>query len=491
MRETARLVATLAGARVTGTLPPSVDAIAGDSRAVRPGSLFIALRGERADGHDFIDDAITRGVTAIVVESGCHPEPRRRVNDRDVNVPVITVPDTRVAASALADAFYDRPSEELMIAAVTGTNGKTTTTHLLRDVLESAGIPCGVVGTLGGEFRDQRWPLSNTTPLALDLHALLDAQRRAGAQAVAMEVSSHALALHRVDHVRFRAAALTNVTRDHLDFHGTLERYVAAKRTLFDLAPIAVLNVDDPSGAAFARELEAAGTRPITYALDVPATLRAQDVVLAGDGSTFRVGESTIALALPGRFNVRNALAAFGLARALGVDDATIVRGLAATRAVPGRMERFGAFGIDAIVDYAHTPDALENVLRAAREMTKRELIVVFGCGGDRDAGKRTEMGEIAARLADRVIVTTDNPRGEDPLAIALTVANGYERTQIELDRRSAIRRAIDEAQAGDTVVVAGKGHEAYQIVGDETRAFDDRDEVRIAFAKRAQAIRR
>jgi UDP-N-acetylmuramoyl-L-alanyl-D-glutamate--2,6-diaminopimelate ligase len=198
-----------------------------------------------------------------------------------------------------------------------------------------------------------------------------------------------------------------------------------------------------------------------------------------------------VRIALPGRFNVRNALAAFGLGRALGIDGATIARGLTATRAVPGRMERFGAFGIDAIVDYAHTPDALENVLRAVRETTKRDLIVVFGCGGDRDHGKRAQMGEIAARLADRVIVTSDNPRSEDPMEIAQEIANGFGRTHIELDRRSAIRRAIDEARAGDTVVVAGKGHETYQIVGQETRPFDDRDEVRIAFAKRAETIQR
>jgi UDP-N-acetylmuramoyl-L-alanyl-D-glutamate--2,6-diaminopimelate ligase len=256
---------------------------------------------------------------------------------------------------------------------------------------------------------------------------------------------------------------------------------------MFDLAPLAVLNADDPTGAAFAREL----SEPITYALDADATLRARDVVLEGEGSTFRVGDTEVTIALPGRFNVRNALAAFGLARALGIDDATIARGLAATRAVPGRMERIGAFGIDAIVDYAHTPDALENVLRAARETTRGDLIVVFGCGGDRDPGKRTEMGEIAARIADRVIVTSDNPRSEDPLTIARAVANGYDRTDIELDRRHAIRRAIDEAKAGDTVVVAGKGHETYQIVGDQTRPFDDRDEVRIAFSKRAATARR
>jgi UDP-N-acetylmuramoyl-L-alanyl-D-glutamate--2,6-diaminopimelate ligase len=498
MRETARLVAALPGARVTGSLPPSIDAIASDSRAIRPGTLFVALHGERLDGHDYLDDAIAHGASALVIESPGVPQ-NASVPNASVtlslskgprsDVAVIEVPDTRVAASALADAFYDHPSRDLMVIGVTGTNGKTTTTHLVRDVLETAGIPCAVIGTLGGEFRERRWPLSNTTPLALELHALLAAQRDAGAKAVAMEVSSHALALHRVDHVRFRVGALTNITRDHLDFHGTLDRYVAAKRRLFDLAPLAVLNADDPAGTRFATDL--AASAPITYAIDAEATLRATDVVIDGEGSSFLAGGTDVRIALPGRFNVRNALAAFGIARALGIPDATIAAGLAATRAVPGRMERFGAFGIHAIVDYAHTPDALENVLRAARETTKRSLIVVFGCGGDRDPGKRTQMGEIAARLADRVIVTSDNPRSEDPLEIALAIANGYQDTQIELDRRRAIRRAIDEAQAGDTVVVAGKGHETYQIVGDQTRPFDDRDEVRIAFSKRAETTRR
>ncbi|HEV3086226.1 MAG TPA: UDP-N-acetylmuramoyl-L-alanyl-D-glutamate--2,6-diaminopimelate ligase [Candidatus Elarobacter sp.] len=493
MRETARLVATLEGARVAGSLPPSVDAIASDSRAVRPGTLFVALRGERVDGHDFVADAIARGASAVVVERNVTlslPKGDRK----PANVPVITVPDTRIAASALADAFHDRPSQELIVIGVTGTNGKTTTTHLVRDVLETAGIPCGVIGTLGGEFREHRWPLSNTTPLAVELHGLLAAQRAAGAKAVAMEVSSHALALHRVDHVRFRAAALTNITRDHLDFHGTLERYAAAKRRLFDLAEGAAINVDDPWGEKFERELTARGARTIAYSIDGDrghAGLRATDVQLTGDGSTFRLGDVEFAINLPGRFNVRNALAAMGLALLLDIPIEDVRRGLAATRAVPGRMEQFGAFGINAIVDYAHTPDALENVLRAARETTKRELIVVFGCGGDRDPGKRVQMGEIAARLADRVIVTSDNPRSEDPAAIAQDIANGYDRTDIELDRRRAIRRAIDEASAGDTVVVAGKGHETYQIVGEETRPFDDRDEVRIAFAKRAASVRR
>ena len=485
MRETARLVATLEGARVAGSLPASVDAVACDSREVRPGTMFVALHGERADGHDFVRDAVERGASVIVVDAAVGVAP--------LGVALVSVPDTRIAASALADAFFDRPSHAMTVVGITGTNGKTTTTHLVRDVLEAAGIPCGIIGTLGGEFRERRWTLSNTTPLAIELHGLLAAQRDAGAGAVAMEVSSHALALHRVDHVRFRVGALTNLTRDHLDFHGTFERYAAAKRRLFDLAPEAVLNVDDPWGAELARARFASAAPTVSYAIDndAPGTLRASDLQLAGDGSTFRVGDARLAINLPGRFNVRNALAALGIATVLGIGIEAIRRGLAATRAVPGRMERIGAFGINAIVDYAHTPDALENVLRAARETTQRELIVVFGCGGDRDPGKRVQMGEIAARLADRVIVTSDNPRGEDPMEIALAVANGFERTEIELDRRRAIRRAIDGAEAGDTIVVAGKGHETYQIVGAERRSFDDRDEVRIAFAKRAQSVRR
>jgi UDP-N-acetylmuramoyl-L-alanyl-D-glutamate--2,6-diaminopimelate ligase len=475
MRESTGLVASLTEARVVGALPPAVDAIASDSRQVRPGTLFVALRGQRSDGHAYVADAVRRGASVVVVD-----------RELDTGVPMIVVPSTRVAASQLADAFYDHPSQALTIVGITGTNGKTTTTHLVRDVLEAAGMPCALVGTLGGSFGAHAWPLTNTTPLAIELHALLAAQRDAGARAVAMEVSSHALALDRVDHVRFAAAALTNVTRDHLDFHGTMARYVAAKRRLFDLAPTTVLNLDDEAGRAFAAELPDA----VTYAIDEPsAQLRATNVRLEGDGSTFGVDDTHVAIALPGRFNVRNALTAFGLGVALGIDRMTIARGLAATRAVPGRMERFGAFGIDAVVDYAHTPDALENVLRAARETTRRQLIVVFGCGGDRDPGKRAEMGEIAARLADRVIVTSDNPRTEDPLTIAQAVARGIE-AEIELDRRAAIRRAIADARPGDTVVVAGKGHETYQIVGTTSRPFDDRDEVRMAFATRAQGLR-
>jgi UDP-N-acetylmuramoyl-L-alanyl-D-glutamate--2,6-diaminopimelate ligase len=474
MRELAPLVDALAAPRIVGSLPPTITDISVDSRTALPGSLFVAVRGERVDGHRYAKNAVARGSVALVVE-----------NAVDVDVPQIVVDDTRVAISRLADAFYDHPSQSLTIFGITGTNGKTTTTYLVRAIAEAAGIPCGVIGTLGGIFQQRTWALENTTPLAIELHHLLAEMRAAGARAVAMEVSSHALALGRVDDVRFRAAALTNVTRDHLDFHGTLAHYVAAKRHLFDLAPLAVINLDDAVGRTFAGEFATA----TTYAIERVAQLRATNIVLQGDGSSFDAGGLHVELVLPGRFNVANALAAIGLARAAGIDDDAIVRGLAAARAVPGRMERIGAFGIDVIVDYAHTPDALANVLRAARETTRGRLIVVFGCGGDRDPGKRVEMGQIAAAAADAVIVTSDNPRGENPAAIAAAVAEGIV-AEVILDRRTAIRRAINDARAGDTVVVAGKGHETYQIIGEERLPFDDRDEVRSAFSLRSGALR-
>jgi UDP-N-acetylmuramoyl-L-alanyl-D-glutamate--2,6-diaminopimelate ligase len=474
MRELQSLLGVLHAPRIVGTLPHVVGSIAVDSRAVEPDALFVAVRGERTDGHDHAANAALRGASALVVE-----------RELDIVMPQIVVDDTRTAISHLASAFYDHPSRTLTVAGVTGTNGKTTTTHLMRSIFEAAGVPCAVIGTLGGSFGERRWPLDNTTPLALDLHRILAEMRDAGAEAVAMEVSSHALALGRVDDVAFDAAALTNITRDHLDFHGTLARYIAAKQRLFDLAAHAVLNLDDEAGRRFAAEHPNA----TTYAIDRDAELHATGVVLAADGSTFDAGGMHLHVPLPGRFNVANALAATGLARALTLPTAAIVAGLANARAVPGRMERIAAFGIDAIVDYAHTPDALANVLRAARETTRGKLIVVFGCGGDRDPGKRAEMGRIAADAADRVIVTSDNPRREDPLAIANAVAGDID-ADVILDRRTAIRRAIGEAQAGDTVIVAGKGHETYQIVGTERFPFDDRDEVRDAFRLRGEVRR-
>lgn len=470
MLETAALVGVLDRPRVVGMLPAAIATLETDSRRVRPGTLFVALRGEHVDGHEFVPAVAAAGAAGVVVE-----------RELAVDVPQIIVPDTRVAVSRLAAAVFEFPSRRLRVAGVTGTNGKTTTVHLIAAIFAAAGWPCATVGTLGAAFGALRRPLANTTPPALELQALLAELGQAGATSIAMEVSSHALALGRVDDVRFAVATFTNLTRDHLDFHGTFAAYARAKRRIFELAPRAAINLDDPAGAGFAGEFPSA----VTYAIEAPAQVRAADVRLAAAGSRFRVDGTLVRLALRGRFNVYNALAAFATARALGIADAVIARALGGANDVPGRMERIAARGIDAIVDYAHTPDALENVLRAARESTSGRVIVVFGCGGDRDSGKRAPMGEVAARLADRVFVTSDNPRSEDPLAIARAIMAGAgPGAHIELDRRLAIRAAIGAAAAGDTVIVAGKGHETSQVVGDRTLAFDDRDEVRAAFAE-------
>ena len=472
------LVAALDGARISGESAGRIAGIAHDSRAVKPGFVFVALRGTHVDGHDYVARAIENGAAAVVV-------------DRDHRscggaATTVVVDDTRLALSRLAGAFYEYPARALRVAGVTGTNGKTTTTYMLSAMLNEAGVRSGTIGTLGARLGEREWALENTTPLALELQALLAGMRDGGATAVAMEVSSHALALDRVADVDFAAGALTNITRDHLDFHGDIEAYAAAKRKLFDRADAAVLNADDGYGELWAAELAGLGTHVATYGTSPAADLRAHDVDVRADGSSFTLDGRAFALRLPGRFNVSNALAAIALARVLGGDDESSSRALAAFESVPGRMEHFAASGIDVLVDYAHTPDALESVLRAARETARGSLVAVFGCGGDRDRGKRPLMGEIATRLADRTIVTNDNPRSEDPQTIVDEIVSGIasrERVTVELDRRAAIRTAIAQSRPGDVVVVAGKGHETYQIVGSATQHFDDREEVRAALA--------
>jgi UDP-N-acetylmuramoyl-L-alanyl-D-glutamate--2,6-diaminopimelate ligase len=369
---------------------------------------------------------------------------------------------------------------------VTGTNGKTTTTQMLAAIFEAAGRPCGVIGTIGARFGEREWPLANTTPQPPELQALLARMRDAGARAVAMEVSSHALALERVEDVRFAVGAFTNLTRDHLDFHGTTDAYAAAKRHLFDLAERCVYNVEDPYGAAWSRETRDAKPT-ITYALSGEADVRPRDVAIRPGGSTFAIDGVRFTVHLPGRFNVSNALCAIACARALGIDDATSARGLENVRRVPGRMEPVLGGDVAVVVDYAHTPDSLENALTALREASAGALCVVFGCGGDRDRGKRPLMGAIAARLADRIYVTDDNPRTEDAGGIRAEIVAGMGVAEHAVvgDRRAAILRAIAEARAGDTILIAGKGHENYQIVGTQVLPFDD-----AATAREALAIR-
>jgi UDP-N-acetylmuramoyl-L-alanyl-D-glutamate--2,6-diaminopimelate ligase len=475
------LIDALPEPRVSGSLRPEVLDITDDSRAVRPGSLFVAVRGEHVDGHAYITAAVAAGACAVVVE------PREAAPVEGVTT--VAVAQTRRALSQLAARFYGDPSHAMNVAGVTGTNGKTTTTYLICAILNEAGVAAGRIGTLGAQFGDRTWLLGNTTPLAPELQSMLAGMRERGAKAVAMEVSSHALALSRVDDVRFAVGVLTNVSRDHLDFHLTLEAYAQTKRSLFDRAEIAVLNLDDAHGRAWAADLRAAGKTVLTYGFSPEADVRATAITLGARWSSFEVGGVHFELPLSGRFNIANALAALAVARSLGVSDAVAASALARFTAVPGRMEYLGDSDIDVLVDYAHTPDALENVLHAVRETARRGVILVFGCGGDRDRGKRPQMGRIAGELADRVIVTSDNPRGEDPRAIVQEILAGIgeqAHVAVELDRGAAIAHAVAQASRGDVILVAGKGHETYQIVGSQTRHFDDREAVRAALEARA-----
>jgi UDP-N-acetylmuramoyl-L-alanyl-D-glutamate--2,6-diaminopimelate ligase len=433
-----------------------VEGITMDSRAVHPGDVFCAVRGAVADGHDHAAAAVAAGAVALLVE---------RVVD--LAVPQVVVDDSRAATGPLAAAVWEHPARALRTVGVTGTNGKTTTTHLLAAVFEHAGLPAGVIGTLSG---------AHTTPEAPELHRRLAGMVADGRRAVAMEVSSHALALHRVDGLRFDVAVFTNLGRDHLDFHGTVERYFAAKARLFepDLAVRAVVCVDDPHGRLLADVSEVPVT---TYSVDDAGSL-----VVGPTSSTFRWRGHEVHLPLGGRFNVANALAAAETSRLLGLPDETVAAGLSSAPQVPGRFEAIvagQAFAV--VVDYAHTPDSLAEVLQTARHAAgDGRVLVVFGCGGDRDHTKRPAMGATAARLADVAVVTSDNPRSEDPAAIIAAVLSGvapspHAHVVVEPDRRAAIGTAFEMAAPGDVVVLAGKGHETTQTIGAEVRPFDDR----------------
>jgi UDP-N-acetylmuramoyl-L-alanyl-D-glutamate--2,6-diaminopimelate ligase len=427
-----------------------------DNREVAPGGLFFCVPGYTRDGHDFAPDAIQRGAVALVVE--------RPLN---LDVPEILVPSVRAAMAPAAAAFYGDPTAALEVVGVTGTNGKTTTAFLVRAVLEAAGRQTGLLGTVKSVIGGVEHEVQRTTPEAIDLQRTFRQMLDAGDRACVMEVSSHALALRRADAVHFAAAIFTNLTQDHLDFHRTMEDYFAAKRILFvDAAPgAAIVNVDDRYGARLAAELP----RASTFALRSDAEFRANGVETGLGGSRFNVdtpdGSLELRSPLRGEFNVYNVLGALVAARALGVPAATCAEAIATAGQVPGRFETVDEgqpFAV--LVDYAHTPDSLENVLRAARKLTDARLHVVFGCGGDRDRGKRPLMGEIARRLADSVVVTSDNPRSEVPDAIIADILDGAGTDVLhDPDRRAAIALAIGDAAAGDVVVIAGKGHEQGQ----------------------------
>jgi len=440
-----------------------ITSLAFDNREARPGTLFFAVPGFTRDGHDFAPDAVERGAAALVVE-----------RPLELLVPQIQVPDARAAMAPIAARFHGDPTAALAVVGVTGTNGKTTSCFLIRELLAAGGVQTALLGTVKAVIGGRETTLQRTTPEAIELQEAFARMRDAGDQAVAMEASSHALELHRVDAIHWAAALFTNLTQDHLDFHPTMEDYFLAKRRLFEACEgVRVVNVDDPYGRRLAQDFPDA----VTFGLDHDAQLRATDVRSTRTGSTFRLDGVALRTPLPGRFNVSNVLGAIAVARALGVADATIADALTGAGRVPGRFEPVDegqAFAV--LVDYAHTPDSLENVLRAARELTAGRVIVTFGAGGDRDRAKRPLMGRAAAEGADVVIVTSDNPRSEDPEAIIAEILAGIDRdVVVEVDRATAIGRAIDAAADGDVVVIAGKGHEQGQeFEGGRKLPFDD-----------------
>jgi UDP-N-acetylmuramoyl-L-alanyl-D-glutamate--2,6-diaminopimelate ligase len=437
------------------------------SQDVTPGALFIALRGAHADGHDFAREAVERGAVALAVE-----------RELDVAVPQLVVADTRAAMAQVAVAFFGDPSAELDVVGVTGTSGKTTTTFLLHAILAAAARKPGLLGTIESRVGEERWPAVRTTPESVDLQRTLRDMVDAGNRSCALEATSHGSELRRLDGVRFAALGFTNLQQEHLDFHGTMERYFEAKRRLFvrEPRPPAAVCIDDDWGRRLAGEIDA-----VTYGFAEDAQLRPEALELSARGARFRAGGLDVETHLRGRFNVQNALGAIALARLVGVGDAHIAAGLASVDGVPGRFETVDEgqpFAV--VVDYSHKPDALANVLRTARALAEGRVICVFGAGGDRDRAKRPAMGRIAADLADVAILTSDNPRSEDPAAIAAEVEAGAPgELTIELDRRAAITKAVELARAGDVVVIAGKGHEQGQETAGQVLPFDDREVAR------------
>ncbi len=492
---TTTLLDALREKTVLGPMPATVTGVAHDSRKVAPGNLFVAVPGVRQDGRQYVGEALQRGAAAVVLEGA------------DVLAGSATgrivVPSSREALARLADAYFGSPSRALTVVGITGTNGKTTTSLLVDALLRRAGRTTGVIGTIQYRVGLETRPAGQTTPEAVELQSLLAEMVERGVTAVVMEVSSHALALHRVDGVEFDVAVFTNLTQDHLDFHLTFDSYRAAKARLFSLLAAggkrrrtAVINADDPTGRCMVAGL---GLATLTFGLGGGAHVTPRRFVSGIDGIRMVVetprGVVEIGSPLVGEHNVMNLLSAVAVGLAFDIDLEAVAGALASVSSVPGRFERVEAgqpFLV--VVDYAHTPDALERVLTTARRLVPpgARLTVVFGCGGDRDRGKRPLMGGIAARLADRVWVTSDNPRSEVPEAIIAEivagippVGAGLDRHVTIPDRKAAIRSALEWARAGDVVVIAGKGHETYQIIGSEAFPFDDREVARAVLAER------
>lgn len=482
--------------RVVGASSVRILGIRHDSRRVEPGDLFVALQGEQSYGAEFAPDAIARGAVAVLAD-----------RPLGLSVPVLIVDDVLIALSAIARQVYGDPTSELVVVGITGTNGKTTTSYLLESILQATGHKPAVLGTVSFRGPGGVREATHTTPMADDLMRLARWALDTGASHLVLEVSSHALAMHRADGVHFKLAALTNITHDHLDYHGDFETYARAKRRLFEaLEPeVSVLNVDDALGAALVRSARGRVLRCSRHA-QAAAEIRALEWSTDARGLRARVltpeGEAELVSPLAGEHNLENCLVALGCGLGLGLPLAGVLLGLERSRGAPGRLERVDHRELAVFVDYAHTPDALERVLRALRSLATRRLLVVFGCGGDRDRGKRPLMGRAAVELADVAIVTSDNPRTEPPQQILDQIEQGIVATGAPKldraalagaergycvcpDRRQAIGLAIAAARAGDTLLIAGKGHEKVQIIGDRREPFDDCDEARRALEAR------
>ncbi|MGH2692614.1 MAG: UDP-N-acetylmuramoyl-L-alanyl-D-glutamate--2,6-diaminopimelate ligase [Actinomycetota bacterium] len=467
VRPLRELLAPLPHARVAGEADTPVAGLSYRSKELRPGWLFFAVPGEHEDGHDHAAEAVANGASVVVSE-----------RPLQTGVTEVVVPSVREAMGPVAGSFYGRPSDEMVVIGVTGTNGKTTITYLLEQVFQADGSVPGMIGTTGIRIGGRVVGHDRTTPEAPDLHRQLAEMRDLGVRGVAMEVSSHGLDQHRVGGIRFSCAVFTNLSQDHLDYHGTIEEYFRAKASLFtgEMSERAAINHDSPEGRTLVGRIPT-----LTFGSSEGAELRAEDVKLTPRGISFKADGLEVRSKLRGEFNVSNCLAALAASRQVGIPDEHAVRGIAELAGVPGRMEPVEAGqAFEVLVDYAHTPDSLENVLGAARPLAAaHRVIAVIGCGGDRDRGKRPLMGEAATRLADLTVLTSDNPRSEDPAAILREIERGARsaggRYTVEVDRRAAIRLALGEAEAGDVVVIAGKGHETGQEFADRTIPFDDR----------------
>jgi UDP-N-acetylmuramoyl-L-alanyl-D-glutamate--2,6-diaminopimelate ligase len=470
-----RVIAALAPVDVVGRAPVEIADLAYDARSATAGSLFFCVPGTRVDGHEFAAEAVANGAVALVVQRPLEPD-----------VPQIVVADPRRAMGVAADEFFERPTEALEVAGVTGTNGKTTTAFLLYSILAAAGRRPGLLGTIESRVGGERRGALRTTPEAIDLQRSFREMLDGGDRSCAMEATSHGSELGRLERVRFSALVFTNLTQDHLDFHGTIERYFDAKRRLFtESRPPAAVNLGDAHGRELAQELEG-NQRLLTFGFAEDAELKPENLEVGPRGARFTAAGIELETRLRGRFNIENVLGAVAGARLLGIPDEAIAQGVKELRGVPGRFEAVDeGQPFTVLVDYAHTPDSLENVLRTARDLAHNRLICVFGCGGDRDRGKRPLMGRIASELADLAIVTSDNPRSEEPEAIIAEIVAGAEAdVDVEPDRRDAIARAIEIAREGDVVVIAGKGHEQGQQFANAAVPFDDRDVVREALRR-------